>query len=1497
MSSRSGVALRYGLVPIALAICALMILPASATWASVQGTPHGTGSPATAMASSPTLPTGAPPAGAASVSSASASSSSVLATLAARSAPASATPTKTWLQNLLEPAQSRTLLPLASYPNLNLLEHPESDVASEVSPGYVAQPAPMGIADYGLGTAPYTYSPSHFLGSVTLASPPNVTDPGSQSVIDPGAASLGYVGSVYEFGVQLNTVVTNVSLPGTNDGVFWTQNVLNVNATGIHFVQDIFNFTTSTAYIPAGPNGNASILSGCGQTNLTAMLTVYGGVYQCVGGTVPISPSDYPLTIDLYNNATVSRQNDSEVTFAAEISGATGVLASGTIDSVVFHSPNATTAPPPDPIGFTVSGTHVNPVGLLYDSELDLVGSIGGANAVFRSLSGSMSLEYTNSTAASSFRSVPSAYNFGSDTGETSTGISGYWTAAGVEEINQGPSFLYGLWGAIPRVSVASGDIQFSGTVTPGFGFVFVSNTAPNAIGSNFTWVPSTSAGTFDSYLPPSVPPSSQYYLQVFAPGYKELNGTPFSATTVATFALSASSGTLNAPLYMQGNAQAAAVSTAVSGATAYPTFSGLVVNMNYTFNHLNDYGFPSFVVFSAEDVTSELLVNNVSQGRDSPTGNYYITDGAPYPPGSTGFLVPAPLISPSLENYSDQFQIFDSQSTLVTNETVVGNTWFHSDQGGSVFVWNSQDVVVLHTTVGPGPNGSYGGVFVGDSQSTTVEYLNTTGASIGVDDVGSSGTAVTDVNAAGRGSFGIYALSSDDGVYEYLNATDGAVGIYAGGYTGFPDNYTVPGIQGASIDSVHASGGSLTYPSNGSTLFDSSEVSQTDLYGEDNGVATEVFLSILVDSSGLYLNNPTGQIGAAYEVSGLSEVENVYVSGAGIGVYLYGDEAMYGYSAFSPGPQTLTFYVQASTSVELEQVEYALVTGATTYGLVENYGIVLVDVFGVDVVDSTATNESVAVVVEDSEEVNVTGVTATNRSVGVFLYDDTEFASVSGVSASDSSIGVYTYYALLDSITNVTATNETLGTVLGELPEYSYPQVYSVTDLTPSAVYTEYSSDIVITDVNATNYPVAVSDYYSGYCWDWYEGFCDDSYSPTTDGIFVQGVSASNDTAAVYGEGTSNSSFSEVDATATFVGGLLADGAFDSFSGGSFVNCTTYAIILEEERDGLVWGNSFIGNNGATTTYSATHIQAADIGGSNDQWYLCVPDGSCSGNYWADWHTTLPSGALAPYLVGGDTYDYYPLGYPAGEASVTFTETGLVSGTSWSVTFDGVTETSTASQIVFGAVPGTYAFSVTVPTGYMATPAKGTLDVGSTGASASIAFAETFTVTLTETGLPKGTTWTAIFGGTTGTSATSTMTFTVPAGEYAYQIGSVSGYAPATASGSVTVTGPYAVAVTYQSTSTTSLASTSDLNTYFAVAIAIAVLALAVALVAALMRPRSRKPAPPPPAAAWVPPSAAGGAAASGGAANAGATVPGGTSGDSPSWSEGTGPASPPPS
>jgi len=305
-------------------------------------------------------------------------------------------------------------------PNQKLLSEPAT---APVTPTYNVSPAPMGIADFGLSSdGAYTVYTPDVLGSLTLN---GYNASGGSLYQDTGAyywdgLSPNAEVTPWQSGVQLNTVVTNVSYPGSNTGVFWTQNVVDFSGNTLQFVDNVWNFTSPNAGL------NASTLYSYDGN------WVVGEFYYAYGPTLPIS---FPMTIDLYNNAS-NVNGRTTVTFGYRVTEGSAVF-TGIYDTVVFNSKPTTLEPLLTPHylidgnqpTYTVAGNE----GPLYDAELVFGGPGDGSNSVITSLNGSMNLNYL---LGSTWTPAHAAYDYGADTGETAIGFAGWWQGS-TEYVNK----------------------------------------------------------------------------------------------------------------------------------------------------------------------------------------------------------------------------------------------------------------------------------------------------------------------------------------------------------------------------------------------------------------------------------------------------------------------------------------------------------------------------------------------------------------------------------------------------------------------------------------------------------------------------------------------------------------------------------------------------------------------------------------------------------------------------------------------------------------------------------------------------------------------------------------------------------------------------------------------------------------------------------------------------------------------------------------------------
>ncbi|MCI4336219.1 MAG: thermopsin [Thermoplasmata archaeon] len=260
---------------------------------------------------------------------------------------------------------------------------------------YTREPAPMGVADFGItgqgpGAAAYEYSSPIFQGQAVVR---------SMSVTISGTTS-----KVTAF--ELNAVLY-LQRNGSNY-TYWIQNGIHLDASSHEFTIGgayVWNFSSPSAKLSSGEVVGAagSILSGdtyyfmpgCGPT-FPGQCSTLGLPTTLLGRILSATSSGTPYVDYQYN------------------------LGSGwvTYDNVSFaHMAGANDS------GFRVDGFVPTPIsaGLYYDTEWDWVGAGGGSGAVDQGSDIDLSLELWN---GHNYQAVPTAWNFGSNTGETSSNVS-----------------------------------------------------------------------------------------------------------------------------------------------------------------------------------------------------------------------------------------------------------------------------------------------------------------------------------------------------------------------------------------------------------------------------------------------------------------------------------------------------------------------------------------------------------------------------------------------------------------------------------------------------------------------------------------------------------------------------------------------------------------------------------------------------------------------------------------------------------------------------------------------------------------------------------------------------------------------------------------------------------------------------------------------------------------------------------------------------------------
>jgi DNA-binding beta-propeller fold protein YncE len=150
----------------------------------------------------------------------------------------------------------------------------------------------------------------------------------------------------------------------------------------------------------------------------------------------------------------------------------------------------------------------------------------------------------------------------------------------------------------------------------------------------------------------------------------------------------------------------------------------------------------------------------------------------------------------------------------------------------------------------------------------------------------------------------------------------------------------------------------------------------------------------------------------------------------------------------------------------------------------------------------------------------------------------------------------------------------------------------------------------------------------------------------------------------------------------------------------------------------------------------------------------------------------------------GGTISLISPTGVGGPHLPVTFSEVGLPAGTNWSVNLNGSTQHSVTASVNFTEPDGNYTYSIGAVPGYGASPSSGSILVVAAEISMEISFTPVgmapptdYSITVMQTGLPIGTSWSAELAGTTLISLTDSIAFSEPNGTYPLTVPAVGNY------------------------------------------------------------------------------------------------------------------------
>ena len=604
-----------------------------------------------------------------------------------------------------------------------------------ITPSYTSAPAPMGIGFYGTKNVSghlvgYNLTTSSVMASIHIN---NMND---FYLLNDGPYSETF---------QLNSVLSNVTLFGNSSYNFWTQNVVFYSARThqITFLDNIWNFSSPAIYM-----SNNSLYSYDG--NLVA--PVY---YYDIGPTITVT---YPFTLNLYLNSTVI-DRDSAVYFNYSLTYNNKTV-SGSYDRVLFNStynqPAAFTAIKPE---YLASGTHVTPTGFIpYDFEIMVGGPGGGSTTSIYNINATMNLKYEKS---GKYYNVPSAYDTGSETGETSEGVSVSWNNY-TAHLTPGPSFVYGMWG----ISNNNKMVHYSGRVSPSNAFMFVSPGAFNE--SMAAWSPLSLNGTYSFTLP------SGYYTAEALMSYH--NPVMFTIGNDASLPFNNFMG-IYTPLYAFDNSQLKNISLYGNGTlnNPYVVYNVQTMPVNSLFEEFNDYAFPVFSGVLIMDTNASAVLYHMP--------SLFIKYNNPEYSGYVNFYK---FPSYNFLNY----EFYNASNITVWKSNDISGYFSSSLEGfpaANLVIWNSTRILIGSNTF----NVMDSGMLVFNSNNVTIwgNYLFNSPLIYN--------NTFEDITNIWGAPLGLAEYSSNDTIYNNffdveITAYSPEVSIYTGGFAMYVDHWNI---------------------------------------------------------------------------------------------------------------------------------------------------------------------------------------------------------------------------------------------------------------------------------------------------------------------------------------------------------------------------------------------------------------------------------------------------------------------------------------------------------------------------------------------------------------------------------------------------------------------------------------------------------------------------------------------------------------------------------
>ena len=803
---------------------------------------------------------------------------------------------------------------------------------------------------------------------------------------------------------------------------------------------------------------------------------------------------------------------------------------------------------------------------------------------------------------------------------------------------------------------------------TPDYAFLFATfKDSSGSPTSNLSYVPSSANGDATTALPPA-PVGNPYVFWAWADGFQNQSVTVAGNSSATTLTLSASAAVMDAPVYLIGDAQAAAFGAAGISLTGYsPGTHRLWINASSAdlaapFLRLNDFDYPEFVLLATDRINTSLYVNGFEQASASFTFMVWTADHG---------LVPL-----TIPGWTQAYYFFYGNGTFsVTGVSVEGNSTVDSLYPPT-FPPGAVEFFGTHGSLANdvGASQDCEGVVAMDARSITITNVTATTGAAGVTILDSSTIIGGTIHATGADpldglpSLAAYLYNTTTVTLSAITATNQAIGINASNGSGLTVNgltasTSAYGFMGGNLTSLTITAVSISESSNGIFLDNASVASLS-------GVTVETL------STGLALND-TNRV----QLTGLS-VDGTSSAGA----WTNSTQLTAGAVTVAGSGTFLLLNLDRSVTV-------AGVNATVLYALaMQISNSTFVNVSGIDVA-----NGAIGVAFDSDSSVRLSGVEAYDGSVGAelgqvaggtivnlialggsigILWTNGSDGAISWGNVSTGSLGAYVSNVTNLSITSFNGTEAALASAefLNTANGSTYPT---------SVVATSNDTNVTVSNISSVEYPYAVWDNNSTLAQ-------------------VDHVTAWNGGIGVALNNTTESKITTVFSLGGQIGVYLLNVSNTSLSTSTLEDGVADGLEVVNGTNLTVEGNNFVANNGSSTNgvFSAAHLQATLLVNNSSVFTF-------ASNYWAD-HS---SGA---YVLTPHVRDSSPL-TAALPYWLRFIEIGLPAHTGWGFTHFSIPYATTEPTLYipgWSLAAGAFRYAVGTTPGYVPSPASGATSV-----------------------------------------------------------------------------------------------------------------------------------------------------------------------------------------